>query len=341
MDLDKLLEILTDAAGVSGDEKGICEVIENILTTELQGIKTEIHENNLIAFFSENDPQKKTVLLDAHIDRIGFIVTHITENGFLKVGNIGRTDTKILPAARVYVGENHLPGIICTKPPHLSDKESKPISVSDILIDVGLNKKDAEEKISIGDRVLLHEKFTRLQGDRVTASALDNRAGAAAIIIAARKFFAEETLKYNVVLLFSSCEEVNERGAIISSYNINPDIAIVVDVTFAYSYGEEKETVGEMQKGVMIGISATLDKDISNKLINTAKSENIPYQIEVMPQKTGTNADVISTTKGGVKSATLSIPLKFMHTQSEVVSLSDIESTADLITAFVRSENEC
>ncbi|MDR0943913.1 MAG: M20/M25/M40 family metallo-hydrolase [Ruminococcus sp.] len=337
MDQLKILETLTDCDGVSGDEKNICETVSAILKSEIPHIKTEIRDNNLIAFLTKKDPNKKTLLLDAHIDRIGFIVTHITENGFLKVGNIGKTDTKILPAARVYVGEKRLPGVICTKPPHLSDKESKPLSVSDILIDVGLDKKATEEKISVGDRVLLHEKFTRLQGDRIAASALDNRAGAAAIIMAMRKIIAENSSKYNVVLLFSSCEEVNERGAIISTFSINPDIAIVVDVTFAYSHGEDKDTVGEMGKGVMIGVSATLDKEFSNALIDIAKAENIPFQVEVMPQKTGTNADMISTNRGGVKTATLSIPLKFMHTQSEVVSLSDIASTADLISAFARS----
>jgi endoglucanase len=338
MDQLKILEILTDCDGVSGDEKNICEVTSNILTSEFPQIKTKIRDNNLIAFLSEKDPNKKTLLLDAHIDRIGFIVTHITENGFLKVGNIGKTDTKILPASRVFVGKDRLPGVICTKPPHLSDKESKPLSISDILIDVGMDKKEVEEKISVGDRVILHEKLTHLQGDRIAASALDNRAGAASIIMATRKIIAENLSNYNVVLLFSSCEEVNERGAIISSFDIKPDIAIVVDVTFAYSHGEEKDTVGEMGKGVMIGISATLDKEFSNALIDTAKAEKIPYQIEVMPQKTGTNADMISTNIGGVKTATLSIPLKFMHNQSEVVSLTDIEYTADLISAFVRSQ---
>jgi endoglucanase len=338
MDQLKILEILTDCDGVSGDEKSICEAVSDILNSEFPHVKKEIRDNNLIAFLSEKDPNKKTLLLDAHIDRIGFIVTHITENGFLRVGNIGRTDMKILPASRVYVGKNRLPGVICTKPPHISDKDSKPLSVSDILIDVGFDKKAAEEKFSVGDRVLLHEKFTHLQGDRVAASAFDNRAGAAAIIMAMRKIIAENLSKYNVVILFSSCEEVNERGAIISSFFVKPDVAIVVDVTFAYSHGEDRDAVGEMGKGVMIGVSATLDKEFSNDLIDIAKSENIPYQIEVMPQKTGTNADMISTNIGGVKTSTLSIPLKFMHTQSEVISLSDIKSTVDLISAFVRSQ---
>jgi endoglucanase len=338
MEIEKILETLTECDGVSGDEKNICETVSDIISAELPHVKTEIRDNNLIAFLSEKDPNKKTLLLDAHIDRIGFIVTHITENGFLKIGNIGKTDTKILPASRVYVGKDRLPGVICTKPPHLSDKDAKPLSVSDILIDVGFDKKAAEEKISVGDRIILHEKFTRLQGNRVAASALDNRAGAAAIIMAAKNIIAENSSKYNIVLLFSSCEEVNERGAVISSFFVKPDIAIVVDVTFAYSNGEDKDTVGEMGKGVMIGVSATLDKEFSNALIDTAKIENIPYQIEVMPQRTGTNADMISINYGGVKTATLSIPLKFMHTQSEVISLSDINSTADLISAFVRSQ---
>ncbi|MDR0974629.1 MAG: M42 family peptidase [Ruminococcus sp.] len=331
MDLYNLLEKLTDADGVSGDENDICALI----TDEFPECKTTITDGNLVVFLSEIDPAKKTVLIDAHIDRIGFIVTQITENGFLRVGNIGKTDMRILPASRVYVGKNRYPGIICTKPPHLSDKDTKPFSVSDILIDVGMKKADTEKIISPGDRILLHEKFSKLEGDVVAASALDNRAGAAAVIAAGKKIL-ETTHEYNVVLLFSSCEEVTERGAIISSFNINPDIALVVDVTFAKTHGENSNC-GETKGGVMIGVSASLDKDLSKELITIAKKKNIPYQIEVMSSRTGTNADVIAVSRGGVKASTLSIPIKFMHTQSETVSIFDIEKTVDLIVEFVRS----
>jgi endoglucanase len=337
MDLYDLLEKLTESDGVSGDENDICETLAEILSKKFPDAKTKIHDGNLIVNLNEFDPQKKTVLLDAHIDRIGFIVTHITENGFVKVGNIGKTDSRILPAARVYIGKKRFPGVISTKPPHLSDKDTEPLKVTDILIDVGMKKEQAEAKIFPGDRVLLHEKFTRLQGDIVAGSALDNRAGAAAIILAAEKIKLENSSNFNVVLLFSSCEEVTERGATIGAFSINPDIALVVDVTFAKGHGEDNSVCGKTGGGVMIGVSASLDKNLSSELIDIAKKENIPYQIEVMPSKTGTNADVTSTSRSGVKTSTLSIPLKFMHTQSETVSLSDIESTANLIAAFVRT----
>jgi endoglucanase len=329
MDLYNLLERLTEADGVSGDEKGICELI----SAEFPECKTVTNDGNLIVNLGEINPQKKTVLIDAHIDRIGFIITQITENGFLRVGNIGRTDMRILPASRVYVGKKRLPGVIATKPPHLSDKDTKPLEVSDILIDVGMDKSSAEKFFSVGDRILLHEKCTRLSGDIIAASALDNRAGAAAVIAAGKIILSKKPQKYNVVLLFSSCEEVTERGAIISSFNINPDIALVVDVTFAKTHGED-DSCGITKGGVMIGVSASLDMDLSQEIVNVAKEKSIPYQLEIMPMKTGTNADVIAVSRGGVKTSTLSIPLKFMHTQSETVSLFDIEKTALLIAEF-------
>jgi endoglucanase len=243
---------------------------------------------------------------------------------------------RILPASRVYIGKKRLPGIICTKPPHLSDKDAKPLEVSDILIDAGMDKESAEREFSVGDRILLHEKCTRLSGDIVAASALDNRAGAVAVIAAGRKILTENSQKYNVILLFSSCEEVTERGAIVSAFNINPDIALVVDVTFAKTHGED-DSCGVTKGGAMIGFSASLDADLSREIVNVAKEKCIPYQLEIMPSKTGTNADVISVSRGGVKTCTLSIPIKFMHTQSETVSLFDIEKTALLIAEFVRS----
>ncbi|MDR0903895.1 MAG: M42 family peptidase [Ruminococcus sp.] len=323
------MQKLTEADGVSGDETAICEIIAG----EFPDCKTTINDGNLIVNLGEFDPQKKTVLIDAHIDRIGFIVTSLTENGFLRVGNIGKTDMRILPAARVFVGKKRLPGIICTKPPHLSDKDAKPFLISNILINVGMDKKSAEKEISVGDRVLLHEKCTRLSDDIVAASALDNRAGAAAVISAARKILSDKKQKYNVVLLFSSCEEITERGAIISAYNINPDIALVVDVTFAKTQGEN-DSCGITKGGPMVGISASLDTNLSREFLNIAKEKNIPVQVEIMPSKTGTNADVITISRGGVKAVTLSIPLKFMHTASEIVSLFDIEKTALLIAEF-------
>jgi endoglucanase len=329
MELFNLLEKLTETDGVSGDENAICEVI----AAEFPDCKATINDGNLTVNLNEINPQKKTVLIDAHIDRIGFIVTQITENGFLRVGNIGKTDMRILPASRVFVGKKRLPGIICTKPPHLSDKDVKPLEISDILIDVGMDKAAAESEISVGDRILLHEKCVRLSDDIVAASALDNRAGASAVVLAGKNIIAGNFDKYNVVLLFSSCEEVTERGAIIGAYNINPDIALVVDVTFAKTHGEN-DLCGRTRGGAMVGFSASLDTDLSRKIMDIANKEKIPVQVEIMPQKTGTNADVITVSRGGVKASTLSIPIKFMHTGSETVSLFDIEKTALLITKF-------
>jgi endoglucanase len=331
MEAFELIKTLTEADGVTGDETAICETIAEYFPDEKKIIK----DGSLIVYLNKKN-KEKTILIDAHIDRIGMIVTHITDSGFLKVGNVGGLDMRILPASRVFIGKNRLPGVICTKPPHLSGKDSKPLEITDIVIDAGFDSKEsAENEIFPGDRIMLFEPAQKLLGDVFAASALDNRASAVAVIFAARKLRENrENLRANIVLLFSSAEEVTERGAIISAYDINPDIALVIDTTFAKTHTDTAAITGQIGKGVMIGVSSTLDGELSNTLIKTAKDSDIDHQIEVMPARTGTNADLISINRGGVKTATLSIPIKYMHTQSETVSKRDIDSTVKLICAY-------
>ena len=333
MDTFELLKKLTDASGISGNEYNASKAAAEILSSYA---KTEIdHNGNVIGFVGDFDDNKKTILLDAHIDEIGLIVTYITDDGFLKISDCGGIDRRLLLAQQVNVlGKEMLPGVICSTPPHLEKDDSKNPEIDDIYIDTGIGKESLEELVPLGSRVIFPAQITRLCSDNVTAKALDDRSGVAVILKALEEIKGKQTA-FNVAVLFSSQEEVGERGAKTAAFRINPDYAVAVDVSFAITSDDKPHKCGKLGKGAMIGVAPSLSDELSNRLIKLANNENIPYQIEVMNGTTGTNADVIGVTRNGVKTVTLSIPLKYMHTPAEVVSLSDIENSAKLLAELV------
>jgi endoglucanase len=141
-----------------------------------------------------------------------------------------------------------------------------------------------------------------------------------------------------VTVLFSSQEELGERGARIAAFEINPDIAIAVDVSFGYADGETEYECGKLGKGAMIGISPSLSREISDELVETSKACNIPYQLEIMNGLTSTNADRFAVNRCGSKACTVSIPLRYMHTPVEVIDVEDVRMTAELLAAYIRGE---
>jgi endoglucanase len=337
-ELFTLIKDLSETEGIAGEETKITEKIAGYFPNSLS-FKSG---GSLHVRLFPVPRSKRRIIIDAHIDRVGFRVTYITDDGFLKIGNVGGMDTRILPAARVIVaGKNgNLRGVICTKPPHLSGDEKSAPKLSDMAIDVGMDRETAEREIELGSAVYLDNTCEKLIGDRITGAAFDNRAGAAVIIAAAKEIIAlkkssGEPPNAEIYLLFSEGEEVTERGAIITAKCYSYDTAIVVDSSFAEGNGDDPKHCGKMGKGVMIGVSGTLDKALSDEMIAAAKEKNIPYQIEVMPGKTGTNADELSLGRNGKKCVTLSFPIRNMHTAVEVLSLSDIKAAADLIAAYI------
>ncbi len=334
MNLKQKLFELTNAVGVAGDEFSASALACEMLKEYSQDAYVDSF-GNVIGNIGERDDTKPHIILDAHIDEIGMIVTYITDDGFLKVANCGGVDGRVLLAQQVTIfGKQTLKGVIISTPPHLSDKADKALKVEDIYIDTGLSKEKASELISLGDRVIIDSESTELLNGRVTSKAIDDRSGVLAILYALEKVKGQD-LAYSVTALFSAQEETGERGAKTASYSINPDLAIAVDVSFALTADDSEYKCGKMSQGVMIGVAPSLSKQMSNAMIEIAKNENIPYQVEVMGGATGTNADVIGVTRAGVKTVTLSIPLRYMHTPVEVVDIKDIISTGDLIAQFL------
>lgn len=326
----ELLEKLTSLHGVSGCEEEVVSFLKDFL--EPIGAVSTDSMNNVYCTFGEG----YHILLNAHTDEIGLVVTEITNDGFLKVAKCGGVDPRMLLGYEVTVhGKKDIFGIISTLPPHLQkaeDSEKVP-DFSAISIDVGMNFEDVCKIVSLGDKITFKRNFTPLLNNCLSASCLDDRAGVAVIVSAAQRI-KKLNLPCKITLMLCSQEEVGTRGSKIGPYGLNACEAISVDVSFAYTPQSKKEECGIISNGPMIGVSPILDREMSDCLIKCAEKNGIKYQLEVMPGNTGTDADSISVCESGIKTALISLPQKYMHTPVETVSIDDIEAASDLICAY-------
>lgn len=330
----ELTALLTAPDGVSGREDRVVSVACELLKKFTDDIRIT-DGGSVTAVIKDGSPM---VVLDAHSDQVGFVVTDILDGGFLCFSEVGGIDARILPAQQVVIhGKKDIKGVICSVPPHLKSSGSK-ADTEDMYIDTGLDRSTAEKYISRGDTVSFFSPSARMIGSRMTGGALDDRCGMAAILIALEKTDIP-ALGCGLTVVFASQEEVGMRGAECSAYDTDADIAIAVDVSFGLAKGEKKQKCGIMGKGVMIGYSPTLDRGISEKLTGIAESLSIPYQVEVMSSRTGTNADKYSLSRGGARTSTLSVPLRYMHTPSETIDLRDVVSAAELISAYLKEDD--
>lgn len=337
MDVRQILKDLTVGAGVSGCEYEIASTAEKYL--EKYG---KVHTDALGNIILEVDGEGEGILLDAHTDMVGMTVTSITPEGFLRVAACGHIDARQLGAAQVTVhGKKPLVGIVISTPPHLQggDGERNGMKMSEVLIDTGLSEQEARELICLGDRITVNSEFTQLLGDRVSCGALDDRAGMASLIYAL-EILKEKGCKKKITVSFSTREEVGGSGAKVAAFNACAKELIAVDVSFADTPDSNSEECGELSHGPMIGISSSLDYEMSQRFINTAENCCIPYQLEIMGGRTGTDADCMTVAKGGFVSGLISIPLRYMHTGVEVVSLADVENTGRLIAEYILGGNE-
>lgn len=338
MDTVKILEQLCAAAGVSGAEFPASAAALGLLGKYAE--KAEIDAFGNVIGYIGDDMSKPLLLLDAHIDRIGLIVTYVDDDGFLKVSKCGGIDRRTLLAQTVTVyGKEPIKGIISTLPPHVAQLEKhsgKSAKLDDIVIDTGLSGEKAKELIPQGSLVTVDGVFSRLGENRVCTPAADDRAGVAALLHTLELLKNEKGLPFRIAVQFAAQEEVGCRGAVISTFNIDPDYAVAVDVSFAQSKGVEPSKAGKLGKGPMIGIAASLDREMFRRFVDIAKEKDIPYQIEAMGGSSGTDADGIAVSRGGVRTGLVSIPQRYMHTPCEVVEITDIENTGRLIAEFIK-----
>lgn len=338
--VEKICRDLCCTVGVSGYENmSSSEAAANALRAFTDDVQVDFM-GNVIGYLNRERTDLPLLLLDAHIDEIGMIVTYIEDDGFVRVSNCGGIDRRLLSAQEVTIyGKKPVFGVFGSKPPHIATEaeRNKIPELSEMYIDIGMSKEEAEKLIAPGDRVITNSNFHKLLNDRISVKSLDDRCGVACILEALRLLKEENAeLPCRLAVLFSSQEETNYGGCTSAAYRINPDIAIAVDVSFALTSDAPKDRCGFMGKGAMIGIAPALNKSLSDKLVSIAKEKEIPYQPEVMGAHTGTNADALSNMRGGVVTGVVSIPLRYMHTPIEEIQLSDLEAVGRLLAEYAK-----
>lgn len=292
---------------------------------------------NLIAVKYSKIPGAEKIMLDAHADEVGLIVTGIDERGFIHFANHAGIDDKILPASTVTVlGARPLTGVVATLPPHLlkdADTE-KTIKARDMVIDIGFDEKTARELVNVGDLISLRAPCVDLQNGLVLGKSFDNRASCA-VLIQLLSMLGSVRPRYDVYMVFSAAEEFGGYGASAAAFEIEPDRALILDTTFAVSPYTDKSKGKALGGGCAVGISPILDTHMTESLVGVARSHAIPYQTEVMSGKTGTDADNVVMTKCGVPAVLISIPLRYMHSAGEIVSISDMENAVRLLLGYI------
>ncbi len=331
-EVSALLKALCSEKGVSGAESEAAKV-----AAELLGKYMPVKIDALGSVTGSMGDGGVHILLDAHLDQIGLVVTAIDADGFLKVAKCGGADKRVLAASDVTVhGKEKLFGVITSTPPHLSKPADadKASDFDEIAVDIGMNKEEASKLVSPGDRITFNGEYNELLGNRICSPSIDDRAGVAAIL-RCLEFIKDKKLDCRISVMFSVQEETGGSGAQAAAFAAAPDEAIAVDVSFASAPGVSAEKYASLGGGTMIGFAPSLDYAMSNKLVELAKEKNIPYQHEVMGGKTGTNCDEIQVSGKGVKTALLSVPLRNMHTACEICDLEDIENTAKLMAEYI------
>ena len=276
-----------------------------------------------------------TLMLEAHLDEIRMLVTDYAGGGFLRCAAVGRVDLRTLRAARVSVwGTQRYDAVFGSVPPHLQkNKQEKLPDVTEILLDTGLSEDRIRSCIPLGSTVTFEASAVMLTDDLMTAKALDDRSGCAAILWAAKQI-VQQTSELAFTVQLSNLEESGAAAAACGAFAGEIQTCLCVDVSFAKTAGEKDYECGVLGAGPMIGTAPILSNRVTDELLTLAQENHIPFQREIMASATGTNADRIAVTRGGIATGLISVPLRNMHTPVELVSLSDLQHTADLLTVF-------
>lgn len=326
------LELLCCSAGVGG-RPSIVQTAIDLLNPYVDAVETDAM-GNVIAWRKSKDAAAPTIMLEAHLDEIGFLVTHIDDDGFVYTAAAGGIDRRVLTGQEVDIlGDRTYRGIFCSVPPHLAGKDNDLPELNHWGIDVGMTGDEAKNHIPIGSLVTFTPHFCLLNDSVVCSKALDNRAGMAAILHCLR--LLEPDIPFHVAVAFCTQEELGCRGSDPATNRIQPDQAIIVDVSFALTPDADPYHCGKMGEGVMIGISPILNDTMTQRMLQLAAEHAIPYQREVCGGGTGTDADHITACLRGVPGSLLSIPQRYMHTPVETVDVRDVDTVGRLMALYL------
>lgn len=330
--MNKLKELIENES-VSGYEFKSAQIVADLFKES--GAEVTLDKlSNVIAV--KNNGKKFKVLIDAHFDTIGLMVTEIKDGGFLKFTTVGGVDPRILPSLAVTVhGKEDILGVIGVKPPHLLKGETKKAyKIEELFIDTGREKEELEEIVSIGDVVTFNSKYTELLNGRIASSGLDDKIGVFMISEILKEFSNENITLYGVAAVG---EEIGLKGAKVLSGMDDFDLCIAIDVTHGLTPDGIKNRSFELGGGPVITFGPSLSKKYNSMILSVADKCGIKTGIEVEPGDTGTNAWAYHSARCGNPSVMISIPLRYMHTSYEVADKKDITSGISLIVNFLNS----
>lgn len=334
-----LLKTLTQLPGVSGREQAVRAYLQQHLLIEKEEMRVDALGNLIV---TRKGSSGKSILLCAHMDEVGLMVNHIDERGFLRFITVGGIDPRTLLAQRVRVQtrSGELPGIIGTKPAHITTEadRAKAIPVKELFIDVGLSAEQVRAQVALGDVAVLDRAYMEFGEELVSAKALDNRVG---VFILAELLAALQAPKHTIYAVFSTQEEVGLRGATTAAYGLNADVCLTLDTTGAADIPGVLPQDYIVRVGHGVGVTALDARTITptallEDLISCCKSHQIPFQIRVAPRG-GTDAGAVHLSKTGIPSCSLSIPTRNIHSNVEVLSKKDVQAMFDLVYNFANS----
>ncbi|WP_029918329.1 M42 family metallopeptidase [Pelobacter seleniigenes] len=335
------LKELVETPSPSGYEQPAQRVIRRHLETVADELQTDVMGNLIACLKGQGGPR---VMLAGHCDEIGFMVQFVDDRGFIYFGAIGGVDPHLSPGQRVMIhtAKGAVPGVIGKKAIHLIEPKERDnvIKLKQQFIDIGCStREEVEALVAIGDPVTFAVGVERLQGDRATSRAFDDKMGAFIVTEVMKKVKRDGPISSDLFAVSTVQEEIGLRGAATSSYGVKPDVGIVVEVTHATDYPDvEQSAIGrvELGQGPVIARGANINPVLFDLLTSTAKAENIPFQVIGVPRATGTDANVMQLSRGGVATALLGIPLRYMHTPVETLALSDLDNAILLLAAVVK-----
>ncbi len=340
MNLETLLTELSNAAGISGREDRAAQIITDLFT-QGEGVQwiTDFSRDrlgNIILRKQGQGTHPPRLMLAAHLDEIGLIVSEI-DQGFLRFSTVGGIDQRVLLGQEVIVhGRENLPGIIGAKPPHLQEPEekNKAVKLQDLMIDLGLPEEKVRALVQIGDPVTFRRDCCALKNGLYTGKAMDDRAGVVAMVDCLRRL-KDLHHQAEVAAVVTVQEELGVRGAFVSSYGLNPDLGIALDVTHGEMPGLTEYEAFKLGKGPVIVTGPQVHPQIFKTLKEAAEAANIKYQVEAEVTPRGTDAYALQIARAGVATGLVSIPLRYMHTAVETVSLKDLTETSRLLAEFI------
>jgi putative aminopeptidase FrvX len=342
LQISSFLKDLISAPGLSGYEDPAAKIIEDAWRPFVHEIKRG-NLGSLQAFQPGNGVEPRpSVMIATHMDAIGLMVTDVT-HGFLRLTSVGGVDARVLPGTPVTVHATKagkttpLPGVVIQPPAHLLPPEMRdggPIPLRNLFVDTGLNTARIDQLVQVGDLISLDQAPLELTGETLAGHSLDNRASVAALTLCLEQLQARPHA-WDVWAVATTQEEVGAVGAYASTFSLHPTIALIVDVTFGKGPGASDWNTFPLDKGPTIVAGANIHPFLHREIKKLADKLEIPYAVEYSPTHTGTDGMATQVSGEGVPTVVLGIPLRYMHTQVEMVAIKDIQRTGRLMAEFI------